>query len=87
MKTTTNLQRRKLLKYTAIGIAGAITYPSWVKAGEFVRTNMPSADFIPDVEIDLTMNPADVAILSGNKTRIWKITGKVVKGPSRSARQ
>jgi blue copper oxidase len=82
MNTPTNLQRRKLLKYTAIGIAGAITYPSWVKAGEFVRTNVPSADFIPDVEIDLTMNPAEVAILSGNKTRIWKITGKVVKGPS-----
>jgi blue copper oxidase len=82
MNTPTNLQRRKLLKYTAIGIAGAITYPSWVKAGEFVRTNMPSADFLPDVEIDLTMNAAEVAILSGNKTPIWKITGKVVKGPS-----
>jgi blue copper oxidase len=82
MNTPTNLQRRKLLKYTAIGIAGAITYPSWAKAGEFVRTNVPSADFIPDVEIDLTMNPAEVTILSGNKTRIWKITGKVVKGPS-----
>jgi len=82
MKTSINLQRRKLLKYTAIGIAGAITYPSWVKAGEFARTNAASADFMPDVEIDLTMNPAEVAILSGKKTRIWKITGKVVKGPS-----
>jgi blue copper oxidase len=80
---TTNLQRRKLLKYAAIGIAGAVTYPSWTQAAsEFSRVNKPSADFLPDVEIDLTMNTAEVAILNGEKTRIWKITGKVTKGPS-----
>jgi FtsP/CotA-like multicopper oxidase with cupredoxin domain len=83
MKTTTNLQRRKLLKYAAIGIAGAVTYPSWTQAAsEFVRVNKPSADFLPDVEIELTMNTAEVAVLQGEKTRIWKITGKVIKGPS-----
>jgi len=82
MKTTTNLQRRKLLKYAAMGIAGAIAYPSWVQAGEFVRVNAPSADFLPDVEIELTQNTADVAILNGEKTHVWKITGKVIKGPS-----
>jgi blue copper oxidase len=82
MKTTTNLQRRKLLKYAAIGIAGTVTYPSWAQAGGFVRVNTPSADFLPDVEIELTQNTAEVGILSGEKTRIWKITGKVIKGPS-----
>lgn len=83
MKTTTNLQRRKLLKYAAIGIAGAVTYPSWTQAAsELVRVNRPSADFLPDVEIELTMNTADVAVLQGEKTHIWKITGKVIKGPS-----
>ncbi len=82
MKSTTDLQRRKLLKYAAIAIAGAATYPSWAETSGFVRTNMPSADFLPDVEIELTMNTADVAILQGEKTRVWKITGKVVTGPS-----
>lgn len=82
MKTTTNLQRRKLLKYAAIGIAGAITYPSWAKTGEFVKVNSMSNDFLPDVEIELIMNTADVAILNGEKTRVWKITGKVITGPS-----
>jgi blue copper oxidase len=83
MKTTTDLQRRKLLKYATIGIAGAATYPSWtLAAGEFVRVNMPSADFLPEVEIELTMNTADVPILKGEKTHVWKITGKVIKGPS-----
>jgi FtsP/CotA-like multicopper oxidase with cupredoxin domain len=83
MKTTTNLQRRKLLKFAAIGIAGAVTYPSWTQAAsELVRVNRPSADFLPDVEIELTMNTANVAVLQGEKTHIWKITGKVIKGPS-----
>lgn len=83
MKTTTNLQRRKLLKYTAIGIAGAVAYPSWTLASNgFVKTNTPSADFLPDIEIELTMNPADVSILDGDKTRVWKVVGKVIKGSS-----
>ncbi|MGZ8193195.1 MAG: multicopper oxidase family protein [Methylobacter sp.] len=82
MKTTTNLQRRKLLKYAALGIAGAVTYPSWAQPGGFVRVNAPSAGFYPDIEIELTQNTAEVAIFPGETTRVWKITGKVIKGPS-----
>ncbi|MEE7626217.1 multicopper oxidase domain-containing protein [Methylobacter sp. Wu8] len=83
MKTTTNCNRRKFLKYAAIGIAGAVTYPSWTQAaGKFTRVNTPSDDFLPDVEIELTMNTADVAILNGEKTRVWKVTGKVITGDS-----
>ena len=80
MKTKTNLQRRTLLKYAAIGIAGALTYPSWAKTEGFVSVNRPSADFFPDVEIELTMNTAEVSILKGEKTKVWKVTGKVIKG-------
>ena len=77
-----NLHRNKLLRYLAIVIACAITYPVWVQAGEFVRVNKPSADFHPDVEIELTQDIADIAIFEGEKTRVWKVTGKLVKGPS-----
>ncbi len=73
-------KRRKFLKYAALGIAGAVTYPSWAQTGGFVRVNTPSPDFIPDVEIELTQNTADVAILRGEKTQVWKVTGKVNKG-------
>ncbi len=81
MKTTTNLQRRKLLKYAAIGIAGAVTYPSWAKTDGFTRVNAASNYFLPDVEIELTMNTAYVGILKGEKTRVWKVTGKLINGP------
>jgi FtsP/CotA-like multicopper oxidase with cupredoxin domain len=82
MNTITNLHRRKLLKYTAVAIAGAATYPVWAQAGEFVRVNKPSADFHPDVEIELTQSTADISIFKGEKTRVWKVTGKVLKGSS-----
>ncbi len=82
MNTMTNLHRRKLLKYAAVSIAGAATYPVWAKAEEFVRVNKPSVDFHPDVEIELTQSTADISIFKGEKTRVWKVTGKVLKGPS-----
>lgn len=82
MKTSTNLHRRKLLKYTAVAIAGAATYPVWAQAGEFVRVNKPSADFHADVEIELTQSTADISIFKGEKTRVWKVTAKVLKGSS-----
>jgi blue copper oxidase len=82
MKTTTNLQRRKLLKYAALGMAGAVSYPGWAQQGGFVRVNATSAGFYPDIEIELTQNTSEVAIFPGETTRVWKITGKVITGPS-----
>lgn len=82
MNMITNLQRRKLLKYTAVAITGAATYPIWAQAGEFIRVNKPSVDFHAEVEIELTQSEADISIFKGEKTRVWKVTGKVLKGPS-----
>jgi FtsP/CotA-like multicopper oxidase with cupredoxin domain len=84
MTTLANLQRRKLLKYAAVGIAGAATYPVWAQAGGFSRVNKPSPDFQADVEIELTQNSADIVIFKGEKTRVWKVTGKVLNGASES---
>ena len=82
MTSLINLQRRNLLKYAAIGIASAATYPVWSQAIEFKLVNKPSADFHPDVEIELTQSTADISIFKGEKTRVWKVTGKLLKGPS-----
>lgn len=82
MHTLTDLQRRKLLKYTAIGIAGALTYPVWSQAAKFASVNQRSAHFDADVEIELTQTPAEITIFKGEKTKIWKVTGKLLKGPA-----
>ncbi|MDO9239363.1 MAG: multicopper oxidase domain-containing protein, partial [Methylicorpusculum sp.] len=82
MKSPINQQRRQWLKYAAITAVGAATYPTWAQAtGKFKAVNQPSANFIPDVEIELTQEVAHVQLLDGQKTRVWKVLGKVLKGP------
>ena len=40
--------------------------------------------FVPDVEIALTAAPADVSILPGAPTQVWRFAGRVLKGPADS---
>ena len=83
MKEIVDQRRRNLLKYAGISTALA-TCPTIVGAKSSGFGNKPSVGFHPDVEIRLTLKPGQTAILKGAKTRIWKITGKVVKGPQTS---
>ena len=81
MKSIINYNRRRLLKYAGITTAVAATYPNILLASKSKKKSLPSADFHPDVEIVLTQEVANVAIVSGTKTRIWKVKGELVKGP------
>jgi FtsP/CotA-like multicopper oxidase with cupredoxin domain len=38
----------------------------------------------PDVELELTAAPAEIPLLPGNPTKVWRFTGKVIKGPPSS---
>ena len=81
MKHSLNYQRRKLLKYAGLTATAAAVYPSVLFAKSSGKGNKPSADFHPDVEIELIQDVSYIQILSGPKTRIWKVYGKVLKGP------
>jgi len=62
--------RREILK--AIGLA-------------FVASATQRAGaFVPDVEIALTAAPAELVILPGAPTEVWRFTGRVLKGPANS---
>jgi FtsP/CotA-like multicopper oxidase with cupredoxin domain len=37
---------------------------------------------MPDVELMLTAAPDDVSVLSGGATRVWRFTGRLLKGPA-----
>ncbi len=83
MNSPINQQRRQWLKYAAFAAAGAATYPSWAQSGgAFKAVNTPSANFHPDVEIELTQDIAQVPIFEGPETRVWKVRAKVLKGPA-----
>ena len=50
-------------------------------AGEGQSTSS-SAGFVPDVELVLTAAPGEVLLLPGGPTRVWRFTGRLLKGPA-----
>ena len=83
MKNNVNIQRRKLLKFAGAGAAATAafaTFPGFLNAKTMRVGSQPSLDFNPDVEIRLTGEVKHVSIFRGPSTRVWKVTGEVLKG-------
>ncbi len=81
MNDTINKQRRNLLKYAGITAAAASIHPNLLFAKDSAKGNRATANFHPDVEIELIQQVHHVSIMPGQKTRVWKVTGKLLKGP------
>jgi len=84
MQNTIDLKRRKLLTYAGVSLASAAAYPHLSFAKTINVSNKASANFHPDVEIELKQQVSHVQILSGKKTRVWKVFGKVLKGSKKT---
>ena len=80
MNNTINKQRRNLLKYAGITAAAASIHPNLLFAMGSGKGNRATANFHPDVEIELSMKAQHVSIMPGDKTHVWKVSGKVLKG-------
>ncbi|RLA25565.1 MAG: multicopper oxidase family protein [Gammaproteobacteria bacterium] len=80
MKNDVNIQRRKLLKFAGLSAATLATFPGLINAKSMRVGGHASLDFNPDVEISLTGEVKYVPIFSGPQTRVWKVTGEVLKG-------
>ena len=73
----TDITRRDLLRSLgAVAVAGVAS-----PLGALQSTRIALE---PDVEIALTASPADVRVLSGAPTRVWRFTGRVLKGSAQS---
>lgn len=73
-------KRRQFLQYAALGsLATALPGFSLAENRKIHRT--PDSAFKADVEIALTAQTADVPILPGTPTHVFKYTGKLLKGP------
>jgi suppressor of ftsI len=83
MRNQINEQRRKLLKLSGL-CALAAAYPEISLSRSNVITNKASANFKADVEIELKLEVKHISILKGPKTRVWKVQGKLLKGPERT---
>jgi len=78
------LDRRKFIKLGSTGAAVLISFPflNACKDSSAENNNDISADFEPDLDIDLTAKEVEIPILEGNPTRVWKFEGKLNKGDS-----
>lgn len=88
MKHTINPSRRRFFAQTGVGLLAYAGMPGWLRAMEGMG-EMPkmtpkkaSANFHPDVEIDLLCKSAAVSILPGQPTRVLQYFAKLVKGPA-----
>ena len=79
MKNTLNITRRHFLQSAGL-TATAATFPQITQAASGNAVNKPSANFHPDIEIELRQEAVQVPIFDGPQTKVWKVFGKVLKG-------
>jgi FtsP/CotA-like multicopper oxidase with cupredoxin domain len=79
------MHRRELLRLlgaSAFAATAGRAVPSASFApGATLRTQRPAGS-VPDVELALTAAPDDVSILPGPSTRVWRFTGRLLRGPA-----
>lgn len=80
------MHRRDLLRLLSLsalaGGAGCGGQPAAARPAAFARQAAPGVGFVPDVEFTLTAAPGEVSLLPGAATRVWRFTGRLVKGPA-----
>ena len=79
-------KRRQFLQYATLGtIAASLPGLAWAESPTVNAT--PNEAFKADVEIALTAQTADVPILSGAHTHVFKYYGKLIKGPQTTLKE
>jgi blue copper oxidase len=76
------INRRQFLQVTGAGAASLLTggISSLVNIKETNAASNPSDEFLPDLDIALKATPAEISILPGNPTSVWRFQGKMLKG-------
>ncbi len=87
MTTVTNIQRRRFLGQSAIGLAAYASLPKFVAAmGDMqgfpkVTPNKANPQFKADVEFDLFCSLGSVSILPGQNTKVQHYSAQLKTGP------
>ena len=80
------MDRRELLRLLSLSAMGGAVGGDGLCAsalpGAWSRQVSAGAGFAPDVELVLTAAPDEVRVLPGALTRVWRFTGRLVKGPA-----
>lgn len=74
-------RRRQFLQYALAGTVAA-ALPNFARAEDrYILNTEPDLSFKPDVEIEFIARVAEVPILRGAHTSVFKYDGKVLRGP------
>jgi FtsP/CotA-like multicopper oxidase with cupredoxin domain len=80
------MHRRDLLRLASLSVLAGATGCDGGSASSgpeaFSAQAAPDTGFVPDVEMVLTAAPDDVSVLPGAPTRVWRFTGRLLKGPA-----
>ncbi|HWI17982.1 MAG TPA: multicopper oxidase domain-containing protein [Vicinamibacterales bacterium] len=85
MSNTTLFNRREIIRLLGLStIAGTVgcDQPSAGVAAAHWPQAASGNGFVPDVELLLTAAPDEVAVLPGERTGVWRFSGRVLKGPA-----
>ena len=80
------MHRRDLLRLVSLsvlaGAAGCDGRSASSRPAAVSPQAAPDTGFVPDVEMVLTAAPDEVSVLPGAPTRVWRFTGRLLKGPA-----
>lgn len=76
-------KRREFLQRTALGVM-ATAIPGIVLAENGQIKSRPSNTFKPDLEVEFIARVAEIPVISGPNTSVFKYYGKLLKGPKAS---
>ena len=80
------MRRRDLLRLVSLSGLGAAIGCDWrsasVRPAGMLPQTSPGDGFVPDVELVLTAAPGEERVLPGEPTRVWRFTGRLLKGPA-----
>ena len=80
------MHRRDLLRLLSLSTLAGATGCGGVSAdlspAAFSQQTTPPFGFVPDAEFTLTAAPDEIALLPGAPTRVWRFTGRLLKGPA-----
>jgi FtsP/CotA-like multicopper oxidase with cupredoxin domain len=90
MPTSRFYSRRHFLKQSSMGLLAFASVPQWLIAAEtmhgmpLMQPRKASANFKPDVELELFCQNTEAQILIGRKTRVQQYSAKLLHGPKQS---
>jgi len=67
---------------TLAGATGCVGQSAAQRLAAVSQQTTPGAGLVPDVELVLTAAPDEVLLLPGAPTRVWRFTGRLLKGPA-----